>query len=199
MVLKAISKVWYSGVLSYISYIGMGRPKGYCCRAASVWLCPFCSGFEYCFSRKTTGLHERIGRFHFRWFRKKEKYPNSKWILRNIFVGVLINLRAEVSLSHGSWRLRSRLICVACQSHTWFVLYVSGETTRLTTQEQKYMEEGQTRGRGAERAFFPLLLLPFPYFDASTSLGIIFWLTRLGQFERPNRSHCKILCRPLKA
>ena len=39
----------------------------------------------------------------------KEKYPNSKWILRNIFVGVLINLRAQVSLSHGSWRLRSRL------------------------------------------------------------------------------------------
>ena len=38
---------------------------------------------------RTTGVYERIYRFNSKWVRKKEKYANSKWILR-IFVAVLI-------------------------------------------------------------------------------------------------------------
>ena len=37
----------------------------------------------------TTRVYERIYRFNSKWVRKKEKYANSKWILR-IFVAVLI-------------------------------------------------------------------------------------------------------------
>ena len=39
---------------------------------------------------RTTGLYERIHRFNSKWGRKKEKYSNSKLILRNVFVPVLI-------------------------------------------------------------------------------------------------------------
>ena len=38
---------------------------------------------------RTTGVYERIYRFNSKSVRKKEKYANSKWILR-IFVAVLI-------------------------------------------------------------------------------------------------------------
>ena len=31
---------------------------------------------------ETTGLYERFYRFNSKWVRKKEKYANSKWILR---------------------------------------------------------------------------------------------------------------------
>ena len=33
----------------------------------------------------TTGVYERIYRFNAKWVRKKEKYANSKWVLRNRF------------------------------------------------------------------------------------------------------------------
>ena len=33
----------------------------------------------------TTGLYECIYRFNSKWVTKKEKYANSKWILRNLF------------------------------------------------------------------------------------------------------------------
>ena len=39
---------------------------------------------------RTTGLYERVHRFNSKWGRKKEKYSNSKLILRNVFVPVLI-------------------------------------------------------------------------------------------------------------
>ena len=35
--------------------------------------------------RVTTGVHERIYHFCFKCLRKKEKYANSKWILKNLF------------------------------------------------------------------------------------------------------------------
>ena len=47
----------------------------------------------------------------------------------------------------------------------WFVLYVSGETALA----QRYMEEVQAGERSGERVFFLPLLLPLPYFDASTA------------------------------
>ena len=40
------------------------------------------------FSKETEGnvhMYERIYRFLSRWIRKKEKYANSKWVLRNLF------------------------------------------------------------------------------------------------------------------
>ena len=37
-----------------------------------------------------TGVYESICRFNSKWIRKKESYANSKWILRNLFVDVLI-------------------------------------------------------------------------------------------------------------
>ena len=37
------------------------------------------------FSRELVGVYERIHRFNSKWFRKKEKYANSKWIWRNLF------------------------------------------------------------------------------------------------------------------
>ena len=33
----------------------------------------------------TTGVYQRSYRFNSKWIRKKEKYANSKWILRNLF------------------------------------------------------------------------------------------------------------------
>ena len=46
-------------------------------------LCPFWSGIGIVF-KETTGLYESIYRFNAKWIRKKEKYANSKWILRNL-------------------------------------------------------------------------------------------------------------------
>ena len=39
---------------------------------------------------RTTELYERIHRFNSKWGGEKEKYSNSKLILRNVFVPVLI-------------------------------------------------------------------------------------------------------------
>ena len=76
------------------------------------------------------------------------------------------------------------VVWVACQSHSWFVLYVSGETKRQTSDANDYVDakspgaevhgEGADKGEGQGESIFPPLLLPIPYFDASTSLGIIF-------------------------
>ena len=39
---------------------------------------------------ETMGVYEGIYRFNSKLVRKKEKYANSKWILRNFFVGIPI-------------------------------------------------------------------------------------------------------------
>ena len=44
----------------------------------------FCLESDMIF-KGTTGVNERIYFFNSKWVRKKEKYANSKWILRNLF------------------------------------------------------------------------------------------------------------------
>jgi len=80
------------GVPPYISHIGMCRPQGYGFNSApfrSIDVAHFGleSGMVF---EETTWVYERICRFNSKWMRKKEKYANSKWILRNLFVSVLI-------------------------------------------------------------------------------------------------------------
>ena len=47
------------------------------------------------------------------------------------------------------------VVCVACQSHSWFVLYVSGETTRLTSDANDYVDAkspgAEVHGGGADK------------------------------------------------
>ena len=66
-------KVWFLGFLAWK-------------RVKTLWSW---SEFSYGF-RGNLGVHGRICRFNPKWIRKKEQYANSKWILRNLFVGVLI-------------------------------------------------------------------------------------------------------------
>ena len=54
----------------------MCRPKGY-------GFCTFWFEVGLVFEG-TTGVYERIYRFNSKCVRKKEKYANSKWILKNI-------------------------------------------------------------------------------------------------------------------
>ena len=75
------------GVLPYISHIGMSSPEGWV--FAPFWsengysFCSLWSGIGYGF-QGISGVYERIC-FNSKWIRKKEKYANSKWILRNRF------------------------------------------------------------------------------------------------------------------
>ena len=55
---------------------------------------------------ETTGVYERIYRFNSKWIRKKEKYANSKWILRNSFL--LVFWSTAVSNSGGHNFLEAR-------------------------------------------------------------------------------------------
>ena len=42
--------------------------------------------------KRTTGVYELNYRFKFQMIKKEKKYVNSKWILRNLYVGVLIKV-----------------------------------------------------------------------------------------------------------
>ena len=89
---RNIGAVRSRGVPPYISHIGMWRPQGYGFNSAPfrfIYVAHFGleSGVVF---EETTWVYERICRFNSKWMRKKEKYANSKWILRNLFVSVLI-------------------------------------------------------------------------------------------------------------
>ena len=47
------------------------------------------------------------------------------------------------------------VVWVACQSHSWFVLYVSGETTRQTSDANDYVDAkspcAEVHGEGADK------------------------------------------------
>ena len=64
------------------------------------------------------------------------------------------------------------VVWVACQSHSWFVLYVSGETTRQTSDANDYVDakspcaevhgEGADKGKGRGESIFSSAPPPFP-------------------------------------
>ena len=87
---RNIRAVRSRGVPPYISDIGICRPQGYGFNSApfrSIDVAHFGleSGVVF---EETTWVYERICRFNSKWM--KEKCANSKWILRNLFVSVLI-------------------------------------------------------------------------------------------------------------
>ena len=70
-------------------------------------LCPFWSGIGYGFEG-ITGVYGGIYRFNSKWVRKKEKYADSKWNLRNLFCccsdqGNFLDARSENG--YGFYRL----------------------------------------------------------------------------------------------
>ena len=75
--------------LPYISRICMCSPKGkgFCAVGLKkrVKTLPIWVWNRVWFSRELVGVYERIHCFNSKWFRKKEKYANSKWIWRNLF------------------------------------------------------------------------------------------------------------------
>ena len=64
-------------------YVPSHKQNGFC--AVLVWkLCPFWSGIGYGFEG-ITGVYGGIYRFNSKWVRKREKYADSKWNLKNLF------------------------------------------------------------------------------------------------------------------
>ena len=77
------------GTLLYKRYRYMPPPRVWFqfCAVSVYRRCLFWSGIGMVFE-ETTWVYERIYRFNSKWV--KEKCANSKWILRNLFVSVLI-------------------------------------------------------------------------------------------------------------
>ena len=102
---------------------------------------------------ETTGVYERIYHFNSKWIRKKEKYANSKWILRNSFLFVFWSTAVSDSGGHNFLEARSENRCEKWHFFVWnkVKIWRTGRHTP-TKNSQKYLP-----GREKNTSFVKLL------------------------------------------